>query len=153
MVHKSVWPGWSDAAPVRPSHAENESDHFYRAQVLKLSPSPTASEPIRAAEHARHSISAGLELIKLSISDNPLFLCCSSFNLSSLLCCSLSSFFLSASSLGFGSGNTDVDALVPMPTWSWVAGYQSWKLKNKSHSGRTPEFKHLTGSLSHTHIH
>lgn len=31
----------------------------------------TASEPIRAAAHARHSISAGLELIKVSISDNP----------------------------------------------------------------------------------
>lgn len=71
MVHKSVWTGWSDAAPVRPSHAENESDHFYRAQVWKLSPSPAASEPIRAAAHARHSISVGLELIKLSISDNP----------------------------------------------------------------------------------
>lgn len=71
MVHKSVWTGWSDAAPVRPSHAENESDHFYGAQVWKLSPSPAASEPIRAAAHARHSISAGLELIKLSISDNP----------------------------------------------------------------------------------
>lgn len=70
MVHKSVWTGWSDAAPVRPSHAENESDHFYRAQVWKLSPSPIASEPIRADAHARHSISAGLELIKLSISDN-----------------------------------------------------------------------------------
>lgn len=28
MVHKSVWTGWSDAAPVRPSHAENESHHF-----------------------------------------------------------------------------------------------------------------------------
>lgn len=70
MVHKSVWTGWSDAAPVRPSHAENESDHFYRAQVWKLSPSPTAYEPIRADAHARHSISAGLELIKLSITDN-----------------------------------------------------------------------------------
>lgn len=71
MVHKSVWTGWSDAALVRPSHAENESDHFYGAQVWKLSPSPTASEPIRAAAHARHSISAGLELIKVSISDSP----------------------------------------------------------------------------------
>lgn len=71
MVHKSVWTGWSDAAPVRPSHAENESDHFYGEQVWKLSPSPAAREPIRAAARARHSISAGLELIKLSISDNP----------------------------------------------------------------------------------
>lgn len=53
MVHKSVWTGWSDAAPVRPSHVENESDHFYGALVLKLSPSSTASEPIRAAAHAR----------------------------------------------------------------------------------------------------
>lgn len=71
MVHKSVWTGWFDATPVRPSHAENESDHFYGAQVWRLSPSPTASEPIRAAAHAQHSISAGLELIKVSISDNP----------------------------------------------------------------------------------
>lgn len=71
MVHKSVRTDWSDAAPVRPSHAENESDHFYEAQVWKLSPSPAANEPIRAAAHALHSISAGLELIKLSISDNP----------------------------------------------------------------------------------
>lgn len=71
MVHKSGWTDWSDAAPVRPSHAENESDHFYEAQVWKLSPSPAASEPIRAAAHALHSISAGLELIKLSISDKP----------------------------------------------------------------------------------
>lgn len=31
MVHKSVWTDWSDAAPVRPSHAENESDRFYEA--------------------------------------------------------------------------------------------------------------------------
>ena len=30
MVHKSVWPGWSGAAPARPSHAENESGHFLR---------------------------------------------------------------------------------------------------------------------------
>lgn len=71
MVHKSVWTGWSDAASVRSSHAENESDHFYEAQVWRLSPSHAASEPIRAAAHAPHSISAGLELIKLSISDNP----------------------------------------------------------------------------------
>lgn len=70
MGHKSVWTDWSDAAPVRPSHVENESDHFYEAQVWKLSPTLTASEPIRAAAHARHSISAGLELIKVSISDN-----------------------------------------------------------------------------------
>lgn len=40
MVHKSVWMGWSDAAPVRPPHVENESDHFYGAQVWMLSPSP-----------------------------------------------------------------------------------------------------------------
>lgn len=38
---------------------------------MKLSPSPAAGELIRAATHARHSISAGLELIKLSISDSP----------------------------------------------------------------------------------
>lgn len=37
----------------------------------KLLPSPAASALIRAAAHERHSISAGLELIKLSISDNP----------------------------------------------------------------------------------
>lgn len=37
----------------------------------KLTPSPAASVLIRAAAHERHSISAGLELIKLSISDNP----------------------------------------------------------------------------------
>lgn len=44
---------------------------FTKAQVWKLSPSPAASEPIRAATHALHSISAGLGLIKLSISDKP----------------------------------------------------------------------------------
>lgn len=52
MVHKSVRTDWSDAAPVSPSHAENESGHFYEAQVWKLSPSPAASKPIRAAAHA-----------------------------------------------------------------------------------------------------
>jgi len=72
MVNKSVWTGWSDAAPVRPSHAENESDLFFTERKCGSSHSPlTANEPIRAAAHARHSISAGLELIKLSISDTP----------------------------------------------------------------------------------
>lgn len=37
----------------------------------KLTPSPAASALIRAAAHEWHSISAGLDLIKLSISDNP----------------------------------------------------------------------------------
>lgn len=119
MVHKSVRTGWSDAAPVRPSHAENESDHFYGAQVWKLSPSPAASEPIRAAAHARHSISAGLELIKLSISDNPCLyaalhsICPLAFVVLSLsVFFSFLFFFLITPSFGFWSGNTDVDTLV-----------------------------------------
>lgn len=37
----------------------------------KLTPSPAASALIRAAAHEWYSISAGLELIKLSISDIP----------------------------------------------------------------------------------
>lgn len=114
MVHKSVWTGWSDATPVRPSHAENESDHFYRAQVWKLSPSPAASEPIRAAAHARHSISAGLELIKLSISDNPCLYAAlhSVCPLAFVGLSTFSLFFLITPSFGFWSGNTDADTSV-----------------------------------------
>lgn len=72
MVHKSVWTGWSDAAPVRPSHVENESDHFYGVRVSKLSPTLCWQwADKRCCTRTRHSISAGLELIKLSFSDSP----------------------------------------------------------------------------------
>lgn len=111
MVHKSVRTDWSDAAPVRPSHAENESDHFYEAQVWKLSPSPAASEPIRAAAHALHSISAGLELIKLSISDNPC-LYAALHSISPLAFVVFLWDFLSSQLYSFWSGTTDADILV-----------------------------------------
>lgn len=134
MVHKSVWTGWSDAAPVRPSHAENESDHFYRAQVWKLSPSPIASEPIRADAHARHSISAGPELIKLSISDN---LCLRAAPhpgclLAPVVQASLSFFVLHFS---VWRGSTDVDTLVHIQE-------SGVNYKGNSQSSRNLKLKH-----------
>lgn len=35
MAHKSGWTDWSDAAPVRPSHAENESERFYEGASVE----------------------------------------------------------------------------------------------------------------------
>lgn len=151
MVHKSVWTDWSDAAPVRPSHAENESDHFYEAQVWKLSPSPAASEPIRAAAHALHSISAGLELIKLSISDNPC-LYAALHSICPLAFVAFSPFYFVPAALVSGVGTQ-------MLTLWHTADKEVKTVKDESHSRRNSPLKIWRGlkniisffPLSHTH--
>lgn len=55
MVHKSVWTDWSDAAPVRPSHAENESDRFYEAHALPCCQRADKSRCTRTALHFSRS--------------------------------------------------------------------------------------------------
>lgn len=55
MVHKSVWTDWSDAAPVRPSHAENESDRFYEAHALPCCQRADKSRCTRTGLHFSRS--------------------------------------------------------------------------------------------------
>ena len=79
-------------------------------------PPRAASEPIRAAAHAHHSISAGLELIKVSISDNPC-LYAALHSIRALAFVVFSPYFLFCLiSPRFGvwwSGNTNTATLVP----------------------------------------
>lgn len=82
----------------------------------KLTPSPAASALISAAAHERHSISAGLELIKLSISDNPRLY--TSLHSICTLVFTLLSFFL---------------FFCPAAVWFWLREEDGGSLKRSAH--------------------